>query len=168
MLYLKNTVSCIVFGQALINHVEVTEKLERDGSFTLLFKFSTPKFEENIVVDYAVLSFSAEVIQASDSKESDEIVLKAFDDSETFDSAYNLNPATGSIERKTVGNKLVKIDITEIISLNKKSGKTNHKVHIVSHSGLTETSLNNKILDSNVGYGPVSVDIFYTEVEKKQ
>ena len=154
-------------GKLVINNITVTEKQEKDGSFTLLFEFSTPEFKENIVFDYAVLSFSAEIIQSSNSKESDEIVLEALDDSETLDSPYNLNPVTGSIDRKTVGKKTVKIDITEIVALNKKFGKTNHKVHVVSHRSISGTSLNNKTVDSKAGYDPISFVIFYTEVEQE-
>jgi len=146
--------------------VKVVLLPEQDGSFSLVFHFTTSDLPANIDIDYAVLTFTAQVVVSLDRLGARrQIVLEVLNDAMPLDAPYNLHPVTSEINCESVGRRMVRLDIGELVMLDRNGGKMDHYVRVVSHRGLAESLLSTAVIDPSTGFTPIAVDIFYTKAE---
>ena len=137
-----------------------------DGSFSLVFHFATTKLPANIDIDYAVLTFTTQVVRSADRLGARrQIVLEVLNDAMPEDAPYNLHPVTSEISCESDGRRMVRLDIGELVMLDRNGGKMDHCVRVVSHRGLAESLLSTAVIDPATGFAPIAVEIYFTKME---
>ncbi|MDZ7290024.1 MAG: hypothetical protein ONB44_13740 [candidate division KSB1 bacterium] len=157
-------------GKLVIEKINVIVKQMGDDEFALHFQFSlvglpTEVKIENLLIDYAELSFGVQVITPAQRGQVGgkllEILAATADGKALSDFNYNVYPAIGHIRRKQAGTEEVKLDITRLVEHWVKGGVSNHGLLVASHRNAGDKAFRQGIVELLPKFKP-TVTIFYT------
>jgi len=161
-------------GKLVIENVNVAVKSLGQGEFALHIQFPLSELPanisiDNLIIDYAELSFDVQIKSATQAKQAGgkslEILAASADGRALTNYSYNLNPAIGYVWRKAVGAEEIKLEITELVEHWVKGKVSNHGLLVVSHRRMQDRVLRQGIVELPQNFKLPKVTIFYTERE---
>jgi len=153
-----------------IDDVKVSVQPTKGPEFQLHFDFRLPDFDgapvDIVNIDYAVLTFQVEVKPAGveDLKIFEVLVADHDKRKPRPDLAYNSNPVTAIVHRKTAGIEQVTVDMTQLVDHWVHRGIENNGLLIVSHRRLGKKILRSDKLEVLASVKP-SATIYYTVLD---
>jgi hypothetical protein len=161
-------------GKLVIANVNVAMKSLGQGEFALHIQFPLSDLPtktpiDNLIIDYAELSFEVHVNSIAERKQVEgkllEILAAAVDGKALTNYGYNLNPALGYIWRKALGAEQAKLEITELVEHWVKGKVANNGLLIISHRRMMDKALRQGTVELPNNFKLPAVTIFFTESE---